>query len=430
MRRLISVKNYDCIINGIKLGVYTNTSFNTFCIGVFVRAGSMFEDNSCNGISHLLEHIIFRNLKGKYKENFYELLALNGIDIDACTYKEFIYFSVSGPFYSFEFASELLNKIFDSIEISTDDFNREKNRIKAEIREKDEKRSLDYSYNKAVWHGTCIENSILGNYSTVSKISLKKLNQFRNKVFSENNICIVLTGNVSECDVEKLKNKLKDININQTESFFENKVKNTERFFNRSTELLVKQDYWHYVKIGFDVETAKYKGGVHDLIYAVLFKGDKALFYRFLSEDSPIVYSYDPVYEQYNDVSNISVKFEVSDECLPEAFENIVKTLKRLKTGDFNFEANLQSELASWKKTVDNIDNLNWSIGYYNYILETEPIDFSDEKFGRLNGISKQQIMQAANEIFKTSNMTVVIKGNKRKINIQQINQILSDLDR
>ena len=98
------MKNYDCIINGIKLGVYTNTCFNTFCIGVIVRAGSMFENNNCNGISHLLEHVIFRNLKEQYKENFYELLALNGIDIDACTYKEFLYFSIGGPSYSFEFA--------------------------------------------------------------------------------------------------------------------------------------------------------------------------------------------------------------------------------------------------------------------------------------------------------------------------------------
>lgn len=424
------MKNYDCIINGIKLGVYTNTCFKTFCIGVIVRAGSMFESNNYNGISHLLEHVIFRNLKEQYKENFYELLALNGIDIDACTYKEFLYLSISGPSYSFGFGSELLSKIFGNIEISSDAFNREKNRIKAEIREKDEKHSLDYSYNKAVWKGTCIENSILGNYSTINRISLKKLDEFRSEVFSKNNIYVVLTGNIGEDDIEKIKNKLNDFNINQAEKIFENKAKNTEGFFNRSTDIIVKQDYWHYVKIGFDVETAKYKGGVHDLIYAVLFKGDKALFYRFLSEDNPLIYSYDPVYEQYNDVSNISVRFEVSDECLHEAFENIVKTLKKLKSGEFNFEANLQSELASWRKTADNIDNLNWNIGYYNYVLETEPLDLSDEKFGRLKCIDKDQIVEAANEIFKTSNMTVAIKGNKRKINIQQINEILSKLDK
>ncbi len=82
------------------------------------------------------------------------------------------------------------------------------------------------------------------------------------------------------------------------------------------------------------------------------------------------------------------------------------------------------------KETADNIDNLNWNIGYYNYVLETEPLDLTDEKFGRLKSIDKDQIVEAANEIFKTSNMTVVIKGNKRKINIQQIKEILSELDK
>lgn len=422
------MKAFDCKVNGIRLHAFTNPNLNSFCIGVYVRAGSMFEDEKNNGISHLLEHVIYRNLKKQYDTNFYELLAMHGVDISACTYKEFLYFFVDGPSYSFDFASDLVCKIFNEISIKRNEFELEKARIKAEIREEDEKQSLDYIYSKAVWQDTYVEKNILGCYSTVSRISLKKLNEYRNCIFSNNNVWVVVTGSADDEEFNGLKNRLKKVKINPSNMHFNNEVQFIGEFLNRSNNITVKQDYWHYIKIGFDVDTQKYKGGVHDLIYAILFKGDKALFYNSMSENNPLIYSYDSTYEQYDDVSNISFKFEVAEEKLYDAFETVVETLNGLKNGDFNFEANYRGELASWKILLDNPSSLNWNLAYNNFILKTDRIDYSAENFGRLKDITKEQIMQAAKEIFRTKNMTIAIKGNKRKINVERIKEILSHL--
>lgn len=416
-------------VNGIKVDALINPAFNSFCIGLFIRAGSKFETENNNGITHLLEHVIFRNLKKIYGENFYELMAANGVDIDACTYKEFLYLSVCAPSYSFEFASDLFCRLFDEFKISSDEFLREKARIKAEFRERDEKHTLDYAFSKAVWKDTCIEKTILGSLGNVSRLSLKKLNEYRNEIFSADNVCVVLTGNVSDNCIESLKSKLGKVKINSDKTHFNNAVGNADKFFCRNGNISVMPSDWCYIKIGFDVDTQKHSGGVHDLLYSILFKGDKALIYNSLSEDNPLIYSYDATYEQYDDLSNLSVKFEVAQENMLEAFEHLIHSFNRLKSGDFNFEANYRYELSSCVFTADNPSNLNWDLGYYNFILKTDSLDYNDEKFGRLNGVSKEDVIKAAKDIFQKSNVTVVIKGNKRRVKTSMIENILKSLD-
>lgn len=83
-------------VNGISIYSLTNPNLRSFCLSLYVRAGSIFEDLSNNGISHLFEHVVFRNIKNKY-ENFYELLAMHGLCFQGSTYKKFVSFTIDGP---------------------------------------------------------------------------------------------------------------------------------------------------------------------------------------------------------------------------------------------------------------------------------------------------------------------------------------------
>ena len=162
-------------VNGVKICSLLNNNLNSFCLSLYIRAGSLFENSSNNGISHLFEHIVFRNLKNKY-ENFYELLALHGLDLQGCTYKEFIRFSINGPHDEFDFAIDILCSLFDEIKLTSTDFLKEKKRIKAEIREKDERNSHDYFFDNIVWNGSEAEKTVLGYCKNIDGFSIKKIN--------------------------------------------------------------------------------------------------------------------------------------------------------------------------------------------------------------------------------------------------------------
>ena len=160
----------------------------------------------------------------------------------------------------------------------------------------------------------------------------------------------------------------------------------------------------------------------------MLFNGDKALVYNYLSEDNPIIYSYDSTFEQYDNVGNINFSFEVDRNKIEDVFKTVVELLNAAKDGRFNFEANLNYEMFNWELDLDNPDNLNWNMAYYNHILKTQPIDYSDEFYGRFRA-TKEQIIDAAKYIFRRCNMTVAVKGDRKKINAEAIEKILESLD-
>ncbi|MBO5290855.1 MAG: insulinase family protein [Clostridia bacterium] len=415
------------VVNGVKICSMVNPNLNSFCLSLYIRAGSLFENSSNNGISHLFEHIVFRNIKNKY-EQFYEYLAVHGIDFQGCTYKEFIRFSLNGPRHEFLVATEVLCSIFDCINLSKTEFENEKRRIKAEIRENNERYSLDFLFNQLVWKDSEAQKTVLGYCKVLDGISVKRLNDFRRECFSQDNCIIYITGAVDKKDIDDLKEKINVIDIQKKKSLRTNTISVNENFFHRDGTITVKNGYWHYIKIGFDIDSSNYTNGILDLLYAILFKGDKGLMYSYLSENNPLIYSYDSTLEQYNNVANINFKFEVEKTKIEDAIKRIVVLLKDLTAGDFNFNASLKAEMYYTEMELDRPDDLNWSMAYYNHILDTQPIDYSDEYYGRFE-ITKQQIIEAAKEIFQVKNMTIAIEGNKKKINVQSIENIIKTLE-
>ena len=234
---------------------------------------------------------------------------------------------------------------------------------------------------------------------------------------------------MNEKDIDILKERVNNVEIQESKAMRNNTVSVNSDFFHRSCAVNVKDGYWHYIKMGLEINTSKYSNGVLDLLYSILFKGDKALIHNYLSEENPLIYSYDSTLEQYDNIGNINFKIEIDKNKIDEAITVIVKLLNDVKRGCFNFDANLKAEIYAVEAEIDRPDDLNWSMAYYNHILETQPIDYSDELYGRFR-ITKEQVINAAKEIFQVNNMTVAIKGNKKKINIKNIEDILRTLEK
>ena len=125
------------------------------------------------------------------------------------------------------------------------------------------------------------------------------------------NCFVYATGNISDENLDALNKKISKLDICQSDPGFTNTVTVNDEFFHREKKIWIKNNYWYYIQMGFDVDCSKYPGGVYDILYALLFNGDKALVYNYLSEDNPIIYSYDSAFAQYDNVGNINFSFEV-----------------------------------------------------------------------------------------------------------------------
>lgn len=414
--------------NGVPLYAFTNGHQHQFCLALYVRAGSLFESQEQNGITHLFEHMVFRNLKRKYGGEFYDLLQLRGLYFSGSTYREFLRFSIEGPVFGFAFAAEILQGIFEEMRVGSAEFAHEKARIKAEIREKDERNSLDHFFLNHVWKGTNNEKNVLGYCKVLDSISLKKLNAYRMKILTADNCFVYVTGNVSEEDLALLRKGLDGIPFAQSGALRKNEITPSEQFFHRDGRLRVKNGSWCAMQFGFDVDMGRFDGGVLEVLYAVLFSGENAVLHNYLSENDPLIYSYDSTFEQYDNVANLYFHFEIEEDDMEEAVLRVIQALNSIKAGAFHFEANLRAQQANWLVMLDDAETLNWNLAYHNHILGDAPLVYHNDQVSKLKGVTKAAVIAAACEIFRKENLTLAVMGSKQRIQAKNLEEKLDML--
>lgn len=413
------------ILNGIKLIDCTNAVYHSFCIGVYIKAGCMYEPEQWNGITHLYEHCVFRNIKKQYSEDFYELLTRHGLDFNACTYKEFVQFELTGIPSGVGFAADILSKLFLPFSLSAEEYHAEIKRIKAEIREESETKGLNYLLNTHVWNGTSLANTITGTCANLDRVSRKRLEQYRQSILSPGNILVCLTGNISSDHMDQIRKTLRQIPVSETDCCNDNTAPVPRNFGMRSMDVHMGHGDFYSIAMGFDIDNSRCPAAIRDLIYAILFSGDSSLFFRHLSEDNQLLYSYHAKLEQYRNISNIQVFFEVGRTDILPVICEIRRILDFLKTGEFSLENNLQKLLSNWEIQQDYVADFNWAIAFENHILGAAPVCMDKPMLGRYDAISREQIMICANEIFRKENMTFAIRGPKRRIPITEIRKEL-----
>ena len=104
--------------NGIAIHTYKNPSLHSFYISLFVRAGSMYEREDENGITHFLEHAVIRNVNCLMGGELYRVLDTSGIEFNASTYSEMVQFYVSGATESFSVGCNVIARALLPIALS------------------------------------------------------------------------------------------------------------------------------------------------------------------------------------------------------------------------------------------------------------------------------------------------------------------------
>ncbi len=389
---------------------------HSFCLSLSVRGGCLFEKEEENGITHLLEHMVFRNIKKKYEYKLYEILNENCLNFNAATYKEFVYFYICGIPESFDLAADILLSVLDEISISKKEFDAEKQRIKSEIRESSDRTSLAYFADSFVWKDTPLKNTITGSCGSLDKISLKKLNTYKQRLFTRENLYFVLSGNAGETGPENFRKKLEHRVIPSAVLRNQNTAPVPADFGSRSGELHIKKADFCRASLAFDVDNSRYPVGVRDILYSLLFQGETALIFTEISEDNPIVYSLDNTFEQFDNISVIRLEYLVSRRNIKASLQGVKRAIDKLKHGEFHFEGTLNWILGTREMLRDNAEELNWAIAYDNHILAGAPIDYGKPKLGRYENIRKEDIIRAAEEIFVPRNLSISFKGDPNAI--------------
>lgn len=422
-------ENKTVSAGGVDIYSLKSPGLHSFCLCVYARGGVLYEKGECAGISHFVEHIVFRNINILMNGGLYDILDMHGLTFTAATYKEFMQFCITGASSKFSIAAEIILKLFEPLktELLNGDFELERDRIRAEIREYDEKSSLDYLVKKSVWRNTQLENIITGTLGSVSKITLKKCEDTRKKIFSKNNFFFYATGNFSDKDIAELADSTDKYRFEESEKR-NNLCELPDEYMHRSPCVLTKNSEYYMVEMCFDMDSDSASKEVRSLFYDLMFSGENCLFFREFSERLGYIYSYDAKIEEYKNAGNISISYEVSFKNLYDSISAAASLFLNMKNDAAGLERAKVYYTDNACLMLDNAEELNWNMAYENHILGEDIFSGIAERCKRYEQVTEKDITELARAVFLPCNLVIGIKGRKKMIDEKRILEIFAKL--
>ena len=413
--------------NRIPVYDYRNQSSHSFFLSLFLRAGCMYEkENEC-GITHFLEHTVFRNINHRLSGELYQRLDELGIEFNASTYAEMVQFYISGPVSRFRSGVELLTLIFEELTLPVSELDTERRRVKAEIREVDDSTAISAISQREVWRGTSLAGQITGTASSVSRISRARLEEYRRRVFTPDNLFVYATGALSDEDISYLTDRVGEARVYEGERH-DNTAPVPADFMQRGAALVVKNAPYTKLRFSFDVDMNEVSSQELDLLYDTLLGGYSSRFFIELSEKRGIIYDVTGSVERYANVGAFSFSFELRSDKIYEAISEAVTILLSARRERIAPERMMKAGYVTGAEMLlDDQRELNFTFAYDNHILNRGYKSVS-HRAAAYAAVTPEALSAAAEKIFRPEGLVLVIKGNAKKIDREKILSALSRL--
>ena len=410
--------------NGIKIHSYKVPTSHSFYLSLYLRVGSMYESSEESGITHFLEHALIRNVNSMMDGKLYTVLDQNGIAFNASTYSEMVQFYITGAPDSFRTCAEILTRLFSPIRLSSSEIRIERERIKAEIRESDDKSSLTSFSGGIVHDGTSLSRSILGTLGSVSRIGCTVLEGYRRRAFVADNLFVYLTGAFDDSDLATLSELLGGVELYEGE-IHDNTAPVSRNFGKREPKIYVKNADFTMVRFSFDMDMSRIKAGVDDLIYDILLEGYSSPFFIEMSEKRGLFYDLTGGVEKYRNIGTFFFSFEVRSDKVVDSLRQALKVLSDFKSRTLSEEECMKASYTrNGMMLCDDVRDLNFTLAYDSHILDA-PYRTVEERVRWYDAITPEMIREAAEIIFAPENMVVAVKGNKRKLDIPALESLI-----
>jgi len=402
----------EVLPNGLTILTEQMDHIRSVSLGIWLKAGSRNEEPDVNGISHFVEHMVFKGTEHRTAEDIAREVDSIGGNMDAFTGKEMVCFNIKVldehlPIAVDVLSDMVLHPIFDETEVG-----RERGVIIEEIKmDEDNPDSLVHEiFTQNFYKNHALGRPILGTKETVRKFDQAKTFEYYRGKFVPQNLVISAAGHVQhEVIVDLLSREFASL-LPAAAPPLDTPPKINSRIILRNKKALEQ------VQICIGVPSYRVnheKRFVAYVLNTLLGGGMSSRLFQNVREKQGLVYSIFSELNPYKDTGCLAVYAGTSRESAPKVVQSVLHEFREIKAGELPEEEVKRAKdqlkgglMLSLESSTARMSNLARQEMYHDRFMGM------DEIIAKVQEVTLEDVVQSANEMFRTEDIAVTVLGN------------------
>jgi predicted Zn-dependent peptidase len=390
---------------------------------VMFPIGSRYESEKVAGVSHFIEHMMFKGTKKRP-----DTLTLTreidrlGAHYNAFTSKEYTGYFIKADGKYLEVCLDILSDMLFNSKFEEKEMKKEKTVVVEEIRMYNDNPLMDIGnvFEKLLYENP-LGRDIAGSEKTVLNYSYDEVMDFRNKYYIPSNMTVVVAGKIDKLVKQKLekyfgKNKSKVV---------ENKIFELAKYGleNKEKRLVVKNRKTDQVQLmlGFPGFDHNFKDNpVLTVLNTILGGSMSSRLFIEIREKRGLAYLVRSGEENYRDAGYFYVRVGLEAKNINDTLKVIKSEMNKMKSkGVTNKE--LQDAKTHLRGSLTlSLEDSSVEAGWYAHeSLFADKLKTPEQKLKEIEKVTNKEIMKMAKQVFDWNKIRIAVIGDVKKENIK-----------
>jgi predicted Zn-dependent peptidase len=410
----------EVLPNGLTIITEEMQHIRSISIGIWVKTGSRDEDPQWNGISHFIEHMVFKGTSHRSAEDIARQVDSIGGNMDAFTAKECICFNVKVLDEHLPIAMDVLSDLVLNPVFDVQDISRERGVILEEIKMDED--SPDYLvheiFTQNFWKDHPLGKPILGTRESVKRFDRDPVMDFYGQRFAPGNLIVCAAGNLKhEQFVQVVARHFQHIKPVKN-GFHSPQPTIVPRIIMRNKKALEQVQICVGVPahpIAHERRHASY------ILNTLLGGGMSSRLFQNIRERQGLAYAIYSDLSPYRDTGCLSVYAGTSRESAVKVVQCIISEFRKLRLEPVSDEELRRSKdqlkgslMLALESSTARMSNLARQEMYFDRFYGL------DELIERIEAVTAPDLQELANEFFRTESIAVTVLGNLHDVKLSR----------
>jgi predicted Zn-dependent peptidase len=397
--------------NGLVIVSEKMAHVRSVSFGIFLRSGSRDESNRQHGLTHFIEHALFKGTKSRSAAQIAAESDTLGGHLDAFTGREIVGFYNKVLDDHLPRAFELIADLLTAPAFAPEELEKERNVILEEIKMVEDTPD-DFIFDlfcENFYPDHPLGRPILGTPESLGKFKHKAVRSYYEQLYSPQNLVIAAAGNLEHGQlIDLAQTYFGDLKPRDSGLVSTTPVAASPIILQHKRDL----EQSHLV-IGSQCPSAVSEDRYTTTILSVILGGGmSSRLFQAVREDRGLVYTIFASATPFNDCGYLSIYAAASTEQLDETIAATMDELKRIKNEPIEEEelrrnkdqlkASLMLNLESTSSRMSSLAQQEMTLGRF-----TSP----DEIIAQVDAVTAEDLRLVANSIFKAEELAVTVLG-------------------